>query len=75
MVAVSQFILIFGLESVDTSSAVKLSSQNFIGLTETIELACEVSVLSLQAVRMLLKCVSFGCEVAGISLILSACDS
>ena len=47
MVAVSQFILIFGLKSVDTSSAVKLSSQNFICLTETIELTCKVSVLSL----------------------------
>lgn len=75
MVAVSQFILIFGLESVDTSSAVKLSSQNFIGLTETIELTCKVSVLSLQAVCMLLKCVSFSCEIGGVGLILCTCDS
>ena len=63
------------MQSVDASSAVKLSSQNFIGLTETIELSGEISILSLQAVCVLLESLSFGGKIGLVCLILLCGDA
>lgn len=75
VVAVSKFVLVLGLKSVNASSAVELASQNFIGLTETIELSSEVGILSLQAVCMLLECLSLSGKVSSVGLILSGGDA
>lgn len=75
VVAASNFILVLGLQPVDASSAVELSSQYFIGLTETIEFAAKVGVLALQAICVLLKSFSLSCEVSAVSLILVCGDA
>ena len=60
----SQFVCVFGLKPVYSSSSIKLSSKNFISLDETIELACQVCILALQAVRVLFEGVSLRKQIS-----------
>ena len=53
VVAVSQFVCVFGLKPVHSGSSIKLSSEDFISLDETVEFGRQVSILALQAVRVL----------------------
>ena len=75
VIALSKFILILSLKAINSASTVELSTQHFICLNETLELASQICVLSLEALSMLLKGISLGEEVTVVGAVLLGGDS
>ena len=65
--------MVLGLETVDATTTVKLSAEDLICLNETLQFAGEVSILALQALRMLFKGLSLSRKVAIIRTVLVLC--
>lgn len=66
----SQLILVFVLQTTNTSASIKLSTKNGISLAETIKFSCKVMVLALQNVRMFLESFFLSEEISVASSVL-----
>ena len=77
VVAVSELVLVLGLQVVDASAAIELATKDLICLNETLKLASQVSVLTLEALSVLLECFSLSQEVTvvGAALRLSHAEA
>lgn len=63
----SKLVLVLALEALDAATTIELSTEDLICLNETLKLAGEVSILSLEALSMLLQSLSLGKKVTIVS--------
>lgn len=63
----SELILVLGLQVADATAAIELATKDLICLDETLKLAGQVSVLTLEALSVLLESFSLGEEVTVVS--------
>lgn len=71
----SEFVLILGLQAVDTRTAVELTPKHLICLNEALQLARQISILALEALSVLFKSISFGKQVTVVCTVLCGRDS
>lgn len=70
VVALSELVLVLRLEAVDARSAVKLAAKHLVRLDEALQLACQVGVLTLEALSVLFKSISLGKQVTIVRAVL-----
>ena len=70
VVALTTFVLVLRLKTVNAASAIELTSEHLICLDESLKLTSKISVLSLQALSVLFKGVAFGEHVAVVGSVL-----
>lgn len=75
VIAMSKFILVLALKTIDTAATIKLSAEDFISLAEAVKLGGEVGVLTLQALSVPLKSFTLGDEVTVVTSVLSTLDT
>ena len=75
VVALSQFVLILGLQAVNARSAVELATKHLVSLDEALELARQIGVLTLEALSVLFKSVSLGKQVTIVCAVLRGRDA
>ena len=75
VVAMSQLILVPGVETIHSSSAIKLASKHLVSLAEAVELSCQVYVLTLENRSVLFKGLLLGQKLAVSISVLRGDDS
>lgn len=75
VVALSEFVLVLGLQAVDSGSAVELAAKHLVGLDEALQLASQVSVLALEALSVLFKSISLGKQITIVRAVLRGRDA
>ena len=70
VVALSELVLVLRLQAVDARSAVKLAAKHLVRLDEALQLACQVGVLTLEALSVLFKSISLGKQVTIVRAVL-----
>ena len=62
----SEFVLVLRLESVNAASTIKLTTENLVGLTESVKLGRQVGILTLEASCMFFECFFLSCQVSTV---------
>ena len=70
----AELVLVLALQAVNARSAIELSTEDFVSLDETLELASEVSVLSLEALGVLLESFPFSSQITVVGAVLGRGD-
>lgn len=75
VVALSQLVVVLVLKAVHAAAAIKLATKHLVRLDETLQLAGQVCVLALQALRMLFQRIPLSEEVTVVSPALTRSDA